>query len=86
MDKTNYEELIKKRQQERQAKLASVTVLHEVVKHLNSDGLLKALAVTKSALSDAETAEKISNDTGISLEELVDTLDKATLCLRFTAY
>ena len=85
MDKTTYEELLKKRQQERQSKLASATVLHEVVKHMNSDGLLKALTVTKSALSDVETAEKISEDTGLTLEELVDTLERATLCLRFIA-
>lgn len=85
MNKTNYEELLKKREEERRARLTSATVLHEVVKHMDSESLVTALVASKTALSNSDFAEKLSEETGVSLEDLAKTYDKVVTCLRFVA-
>jgi hypothetical protein len=85
MDKTNYEDLLQKRIGERQSRLASVTVLHEIVKHVDPDSLVVALKTVRAALADADMAGRISEQTEIPPEKLVDAFVKVSDCLRFVS-
>jgi len=85
MSKINYENLVKNKEKERRARLTSATVLLEVVKHLGTESLVTTLAVSRAALANSDFAEKLSEETGVSLEDLAKTYDKVVTCLRFVA-
>jgi FAD synthase len=83
MDKTTYEQLLQQREKERFTKISSISVLHEIIKNLEADSIVTILKLTKYALSDVEFAERISQELGVTLENLSKIHEKSGACLRY---
>jgi len=83
MDKTSYEQLLQKREKERFTKVSSISVLHEIIKNIEAESLVTILKIAKYALSDVEYAERISQELGVTLEDLSKIHEKSGACLRY---
>lgn len=80
MDRTTYTKLIAESRERLMDRRNAATALHELAKNLSPEEIRSMVKLAAEAFSDAETAEFLSEKSGIPVEKIAELRGKVNLC------